>query len=240
MKKESMRPLALVLGMSALFSAAAQQQERPAKVINFSGYDWVVKDSGERKAGPGPNYFSDNAVTVTPEGLRLRLVERDGHYSCGEVTSQHSFGHGTYRFTLASNIDNLDPNLVLGLFTWSDERAFAHRELDVEISRWGDPNNDNTQFVVQPYSTPGNMLRFTVTRGLPSSVYSFTWLPGTVEFRAGGPGGAVVKTFAATQGIPEAGGEKAHINFWLVSGRPPAGGTAEAIISKFDFVPAAK
>ena len=35
-----------------------------------------------------------------------------------------------------------------------------YNEIDVEWSRWGDPQQDPAQFVVQPWDTPGNLVRF--------------------------------------------------------------------------------
>lgn len=222
-----------------LCSVAAAAQSVPASggSIRFSGYDWRVKTSSGEKVGPGPNYFGDQSVELAPEGLKIKVVEQDGHYVCGEIVSQRSFGYGTYRFTLGSNIDNLASNLVLGLFTWSDDPEYDHRELDVEISRWGDPDNDNAQFVVQPYNSPDHIIRFSIPPGLAGSVYEFKWAPGRVDFRAEGPGGRAIKTETFTHRIPAEGGENARVNLWLVSGRAPAAGVKEVIITKFDFSP---
>ncbi|MDQ4089270.1 MAG: hypothetical protein M3163_03045 [Actinomycetota bacterium] len=46
----------------------------------------------------------------------------------------------------------LDPNVVLGLFSWSDDPAYNYREIDIEVARWGDVAGDtNAQYVVQPW-----------------------------------------------------------------------------------------
>jgi hypothetical protein len=217
--------------------AAPQSVPMRSGTIRFSGYNWTVKTSSGQKVGPGPNYFGDEAIEVVPEGLKIRVVEQDGRYLCGEIVSKQSFGYGTYRFTLASNIDNLAPNLVLGLFTWSDDPEYDHRELDVEISKWGDPDNDNAQFVVQPYNAPDHLIRFSIPAGLAVSTYEFTWAPGRVDFRAEGPKSATIKTQTFTRRVPAEGGENARINLWLVSGRPPQSGSKEIIISKFEFLP---
>src|ERR1700733_10428626 len=115
-----------------LVCCAAVHAQQPSgsvpQVIHFSGYDWIAKDSNGSKIGPGANYFSADAVVATGGRLKLKLVERDGRYSCAEVISQASLGYGTYRFTLASNIDGLATNLVLGLFIWHDDPEFSHRE----------------------------------------------------------------------------------------------------------------
>lgn len=54
-----------------------------------------------------------------------------------EVILSESLGYGTYSFTVSSPIGDLDPNVVLGLFTWSDDPAYHHREIDVANSPAG-------------------------------------------------------------------------------------------------------
>ena len=71
------------------------------------------------------------------------------------------FGYGSYRFELDSDINNLDPNVVLGLFTWSDDPAWEYRQIDIECSRWTNPaDTDNSQFVVSPYYLNGHLVRY--------------------------------------------------------------------------------
>ena len=48
-------------------------------------------------------------------------------------------GYGTYRFVVR-DVGHLEPGAVLTLFTWEGAAADQnHREMDIEISRWGDP-----------------------------------------------------------------------------------------------------
>jgi hypothetical protein len=91
--------------------------------LSFSGYDWWVKTS-TGPVGPGPNYFSDSTNNVWLDGqgqLHLRITNRSNQWQCPELVSARTFGYGIYRFQLASPADNLNPNAVLGLFTWSDD-----------------------------------------------------------------------------------------------------------------------
>jgi hypothetical protein len=228
-------------------SRGAQAAESFARSLQFSGYEWRVKSSTSR-VGPGPNYFSDSRdnVDVDAEGrLRLRITKRDGKWSCAEVVSTRSFGYGTYRFYIDASVDNLDPQVVLGLFTWSDEPAFAHREIDIEISRWGDANNRNGQFVIQPYSRSENIARFQIPPGLSAHAHSFTWNPRSVfcesvrgSSPAAPPPDALIQRHTFTAGIPKAGGENARINLWLMAGRRPADDKdVEIIIRRFEFLP---
>jgi hypothetical protein len=205
------------------------------KTITFSGETWYVK-TGSGKVGPGPNYFSDSSKNVwvdTAGRLHLKITRSGNRWTCAEVISARSFGYGTYRFNLASSVDNLDPNVVLGLFTWNDDPAFHNRELDIEFSRWGNRNNQNAQYVVQPYTDPLNMFRFQHPAG--ASVQEISWQPGQVVFQSTNAGGTVASR-TMTNGIPQAGGENARFNLWLFQGRAPSDRKeAEVIVQSFDF-----
>jgi len=232
-------------GNLALEVVATLRHAARPRTIAFSGYDWTVKSSGE-PVGPGPNVFSDaeDNVFVDKEGrLHLRINQKEGRWRCAEVVSVRSFGLGTYRFTIDSGIDGLDPNVVLGLFTWSNAAEYHHRELDVEISRWGDAANANAQFVVQPYTRKGNIVRFAIPPGCGPTTHSVTWTPGRVLCQSWAGGGHTqprdstrLHQHTFTQGIPKPGGENARINLWLIGGKPPrAGKDVEIVCSRFTF-----
>src|SRR5690349_9875430 len=153
-------------------------------LLHYAGYDWQVKTS-TRKIGPGPNLFSAANAWVAADGLHLRIAKVGGKWNAAEVINTASLGRGTYSWTVAGDLAALDPNAVLGLFTWNDDPAYNHREIDVEFSRWSnaaDPTNG--QFVVQPYSTDGNLVRITRAAGVTTSTQSFTWGASSVAFAA--------------------------------------------------------
>jgi len=134
-------------------------------------------------------------------------------------------------------VDNLDRNVVLGLFTWSDDPAFAHRELDVEFSRWGDPGNQNAQYVVQPFTSPGNIFRFDEPTGLATSTHLFSWSAGSVTFESEGTQGPFAE-HVFTAGVPQPGGEVVHVNLWLNRRRGPTDGQpVEVVLRQFEFTP---
>jgi hypothetical protein len=224
-----------------LFAIPLGSQWQPSSQstrIRFSGYEWIVKDSAGARIGPGSNYFSQDAVSVGPEGLRLKVFEKDGRFVCGEVVTAASFGYGTYRFVVASDVDRLATNLTLGMFTWSDDpgEEGTHKELDIELGRWGDPSNDLAQFVVQPYTRPQNMVRFPMPANAGMSVHSFTWLPRRVQFRSE-VRGKVLAEHVVTRGVPVPAGENVRLNLWITQRRVPGSGTREVTIRSFDFVP---
>jgi len=122
----------------AVASVVVTRQSPGIGWLGFSGYDWWIKTSAGL-IGPGPNYFSDstNNVWLDPQGrLHLRITHQANQWQCAEIVSARTFGYGSYRFELDSEVDSLDVNAVLGLFTWSDDPAYADREIDVECSRW--------------------------------------------------------------------------------------------------------
>lgn len=79
-------------------------------------------------------------------------------------------------------VSHLEPAVVLGMYTWDDQNADQNqREMDVEISRWGDPASKNAQYVIQPYYVPVNAFRFMASAG--TLTHSFGWEPGRISFR---------------------------------------------------------
>ncbi len=121
-----------------LNSVAYTQVERTPRTVNFAGYVWYVKSS-DSQVGPGPNYFSDSTDDVWVDDqnrLHLTIVQRDGKWYSTEVYTQVPLGYGEYVFCLASPINNLDPNVVLGLFTWDSvaPAGIYNREIDIEVA----------------------------------------------------------------------------------------------------------
>ena len=221
--------------------------------IGFAGYDWLVKRSCDQ-VGPGPNYFSDSEenVRVDENGyLHLKIVQRDGKWYCSEVIADANLGYGTYVFTVQGRVDLLDENIIVGLFTWEDcEPEYNYREMDVELSRWGNPVNDNAQFVVQPWDNPGNMYRFNIDltgHATATTTHEFTWQSDEIYFRSyyGGffsdpPAEDIIASWYYTgDDVPPAGGENPRINFWLRYGNGPINDQdAEIVIKSFRYVPA--
>lgn len=225
-------------------TASAATMERH---ISFSGYDWRVKNS-DALIGPGPNLFSDSTrnVWVDDTGrLHLRIEKRAGRWYSAEVISSASFGYGTYRWYLDSAVDNLDPNVVLGLFTWNDDPAYNHRELDIEFARWGNAAYANGQYTVQPYNVPGNQVTFNEPSGAAQTTHSLVWGASSAAFssvRGFDPATTDPKQLIAsktfTSGVPQAGGENARMNLWLFEGRVPTNRQdVEIVIKRFERLP---
>ncbi len=217
----------------------------PQRRLKFSGYTWNVKRS-DTLVGPGPNVFSDRPedVWVDEAGrLHLTIRQRDGRWFATEVVTTRALRYGTYTFTLASRVDNLDPNVVLGLFTWDNKApAQNYRELDIEFARWGQATADNAQYVVQPYQHAGNLLRFTMP-ATAVSTHRFVWRANRVEFSSYqgatvNPANLITSWTYTGPDVPRAGKGNARINLWLNGGAAPSNGQGvEIVIEDFTYKP---
>lgn len=207
----------------------------PPGTFAFSGHYWYPRTSRGAE-GPGPNVFASSQVWVDGAGALHLLISRTrGRWTCGEVINARSLGYGTYEYTLTTRAETLDANAVLGLFTWNDDPAYNHREMDVEFSRWGNPGDPtNAQYVVQPWDNPGNTHRFTEPAVAGPVTYTMTWEPGRVRFS-----NSLGQSWENTgPDVPVAGGERTHLNLWLFEGRAPRNGQpVEVVVTGFSHTP---
>ncbi len=217
--------------------------------LDFSGYTWGIKVSGNVSGdqfAPGSNFWSNNSsvVNVAADGLHLKITEIDGLWQCGEIYLTRSLGYGTYTVQVSSHLDQLDQNTVAApLFIYVD----PNQELDNEYSGAGGliPSPYNAQFVAQPYTVPGNLVRYSQ----PSTAQFTTqmqWASDHVTFKAWNgwasapSAGQLIYQWTYTGDyIPPSGQERVHINLWLLNGQPPVNGRGdEMVVNSFAFQPA--
>jgi hypothetical protein len=149
-----------------------------------------------------------------------------------------SLGYGSYRF-IVHDVSHLEPAAAFSVFTWDD--AGPPREVDIEISRWGETGSKNAQFVVQPYYVPANVIRFVAPGGVLT--HSFRWDPGRITFKtvrgtASGTGANIVAEHSFTSGVPSPGGELIHLNLYVYDNKSnPLRNGSEVIVEKFEYLP---
>lgn len=215
-----------------------QNPEKPL-IVRFSGYDWVARQLPSERGGKENSYDPRNAWTDRRGFLHLRVTRQGERWVCSEVKLNRSLGPGTYLFTV-SDVSKLDPAAVMTLYTWDDLALDEHhREIDVEVSQWGDAKNRNAQYVVQPYYEPSNVFRFEAPPG--RLTYSFRWTAGAVTFRTVQGDRAAsqpLSEHAFTSGVPSPGGERVQLNLYAFgNSRTPLRNEAEAVIEKFEYLP---
>jgi hypothetical protein len=247
------KPELVILRVSAvlllLATAGCSGREREfeipegARVISFSGYEWVVSTSADQKTGPGPNYFSDSEENVWVDNkgrLHLKITYRDGRWNCARVELARHTGYGKYVFYVSSRPDSLDPQVVWGLYTYMNDEE----EIDIEFSRWGIENNHEAQYAIQPSYIPGNKARFRMNLKGSYSTHIFDWTKKWIDFAS--YQGHILNPVNETRIIarwryygddnPPDSDEKLKMNLWLFRGTPPLNGAeTEVVIDRFEI-----
>ena len=212
---------------------------RPPPILTFSGYEWEVRQIPSDRGGPN-EYDPANAWTDADGFLHLRLAMRDNRWTSAEVILTRALGYGTYVFTVRDT-STLDPAAAFGMLTWDDEGADQnHRELDIEISQWGDRNIPNGQYVLQPFYVPANVARFSAPPG--TLTHSFRWEPGRAAFRTtrgrNARAGGLVSHHEFTLGVPTPGAERVRMNLYYFRYAPqPPQKEVEVVIERFQYLP---
>jgi len=222
-------------------SAAKGAPAPPSPVLQFGGYEWRIRTAPSTRGDTKNLYDPANAWTDSDGALHLRIAGEPGRWTCAEVALTRSFGYGTYSFVVRDT-SRFEPAAVLAMFTWDYSGAEENnREMDVEISRWGDPASKNAQYVVQPFHVPANVARFESPAGLLT--HSFRWEPGRVSFRtvrggANAPRAEVVSEHVFTSGVPAPGVETVRMAFYAYSKTDqPLRHGAEVVVEKFEYLP---
>ncbi|MFA9480425.1 family 16 glycosylhydrolase [Phycisphaerales bacterium AB-hyl4] len=235
-----MQPMFICLFVGLVLGAFANVTF--AREIEFAGRNWTVRSG---YGGPGPNNWSASteSVWVDDQGhLHLQLRRVGSMWYAAEVVSTETFGYGEYRFQLASDVEQLDPNVTLGLFTYLDDE----NEIDIEFARWGNANNPAGNYVTQPAATPGNTETFDLNLTGNHSTHRFNWTPDAIEWQShhghygsNPPASHLIHEWTYTgSDIPVPSGERVHMNLWLFQGNAPAtNDSIEIVITNFEFVP---
>jgi hypothetical protein len=212
-----------------------------SKTLFFSGYEWRIRNAPSDRGG-GNQYDENNAWTDSDGALHLRIAKVAGEWKCAEVTLTRNLGYGTYSFRVRDT-SQLEAAAVFTMFTWdyagTDQ---SHREMDIEITRWGDTSTSkNGQYVVQPFYVPENASRFAAPSGVLT--HSFHWEPGRVSFRTvrgteAGSKAGVVAEHVFTSGVPSPGVESTRLNLYIFRfAKEPLQMETEVVVDKFEYLP---
>jgi hypothetical protein len=208
------------------------------KMLDFSGYQWELRQDASDHGGYKNLFSPSNAWTDANGLLHLRVSRQGNDWVSAEVRLTRTLGYGSYRFVVRDT-SYLEPAAVFAMFTLDD--AGPSREMDIELSRWGEPEDKSAQFVVQPYVVPANTVRFESPPGL--ATYCMDWGQGHVAFRSARGNepcrrSEAVAEHVFTSGVPYTGDEKVHMNVYVYNNkRHPLEHDFEAVVEKFEFLP---
>lgn len=214
--------------------------------LRFSGRDWTIFE-GQR--GPGNpvtgNTWKANNVACDADGhLVLKITFQDGVWTTAEVSSVQALAFGTYEWKVKGRVDDLDRNVVLGLFNYGgvDEED----EIDIELTRWGSTTNPNGNYVVYPNTRGPGFTKSTFDFDLAAgdrdrSTHTFSWQRNQVSFQSfEGTRQLGNWTYAPAESaslIPQ-DPLKVYMNLWLVGGNAPSNGAStQVVIESFSWQP---
>lgn len=234
---------AILLLFCLLIMSCINDENSPERIISFSGIKWEVREAIDQ--GPGPNNWSSSkgSVFVDSQGqLHLKIRKIAGIWHCSQITAKKSYGYGKYLFYVSTNVEELDPNVVTGLFTYENDS----KEIDIEFTRFGNPLNDVGLYTVQPTPyTANNKHTFPLNLHGTHTTHSINWTPKGIYFESyhghspSLPSEEMLINRWSYEGTrnPPVGNERLNLNFWLFQGKSPeTNKDIEVIISKV-FVP---
>jgi hypothetical protein len=206
----------------------------PSPVVDFSGYPWRLRDAPSSRGGQ--NVYSPSNISVDEQGaMRLRISKTEKDWSCAEASLTRNFGYGTYEFVVRG-LEMLEPAAVFGMFTYDYASGTLHnREMNIEISRWGDPAKKNAQYVLQPYYVAANVHRFNAPAG--TLTFSLRWEEGRATFRTK-RGSTDVSEHVFTAGVPSPGIESIRVVLYVYrAAREKLQHPMEVVIERFTYFP---
>ena len=214
----------------------------PTVPLQFSGYEWRVDTTSAVRGGLNHLFAGDNAWTDSTGALHLRIIKKSDNWICAHIVLSPSLGYGTYTFTVRDT-SRLEPATILSMNTFDESGGEQHyREMDIEMGRWGDPQNKyNVQYGIQPFYARGNLAQFNEPAG--TLTHTMFWESGRATFKTvRGPsvrgGSPEVFQHVFTSGVPTPGNEHLEFMFYVVaSDQSPQQKDAEVVIEKFQYFP---
>jgi hypothetical protein len=182
--------------------------------------------------------------------LHLKISRKNDRWACAEVSTTRRFGFGTYQFQVVGRVDQLDRNVVLGLFNYPPRSVGPDgtNEIDIEFARWGLPDAPIGNYTIWPaeqgVKQTSKTFSFTLTDD--DTTQRFTWKKESIllqslrghrddsdeEFGRWLFHPADYQRRIPQQPMP------VLINLWLFRGKAPTDGReVEIILMGFKFTP---
>lgn len=195
-------------------------------VITWKGLTWDVRTwDGE----PGPNAWREDGVYIDDSGyLHLKIQKVSGAWYSSEIDSRNLYSYGVYRCKVENALNNLDPNIVFSMFTYSDDT----HELDIEISKWTSDTKE-LWYSNQPTTFPG----YDITDS-QAVICQIDWQEDYITYSTWYEDGTLISEYSTTTNIPSVS-SYLIFNLWLID---PTSGMAdgldyELIVSEFEIDP---
>jgi len=199
---------------------------------------WTVRAGPAQDAGSHAWSDSADAVWADYEGLHLTIGRDSAGWYGSEIRARHRLGYGVYSFKLVGRIDELDPNVVLGLSVFGEDEE----DFNIAFSRWGNPAADNAQFVPHSDTAVTQPDRFGFTQSGTYTLHVITWEPDRLMFNSYhghqvNQQNMIHKKVYTGEQVPTLENENVRMCLKLVDTAPLDGQSVEFIIKDFTYVP---
>ncbi len=211
--------------------------DHPAKPLLFGGYNWRNYFHVASLHSIYRYYLPENAEVDTNGALHLHIRTSGTEHTCSLVSPGQTLGYGRYSFGLVVPAD-IDPAAELNIFTSNDlESPGEHREIEFHLSRWGDPQNANAEYVIQPDHVAGNVHHFQLEPGAITT--ELHWSRGRADFNSSlAKSGKSVTRWSFTSGVPTYSNQRLYVSFCpFPYPRFPFSREAEVVLNHFEFLP---
>lgn len=218
-----------------------------AATVQFAGKTWNVRPNGV--GGPRNNTWCQaNAFVDTQGNLHLKLTQTASGWCSAQVSSVERMGFGTYQWQLKTRVDNLDKNVVFGLFHYptADVGPDGTNEIDIEFTKWGNAAANALNYSIYPTSlaTAYTTQTFPIAMNGDYSTHRYIWKSNSIRFQSTNghydtnPLPIADWTFAPPSPQTRIGQAPMPVfmNLWITA--PPSNGQpVEIVISGFKFTP---
>lgn len=218
--------------------------EAAGKSFTWSGFQWQVKTG---RAKPGPNNWSEHNVWVDEkQQLHLRINKVSGHWYCAEVYTTKKLLYGKYHFSVEGRVDQLDPQVVFGLFHYPTPNVgpAGTNTIGIEFTRRGGPVAPIGNFVAYG-RRPGEQRQehaFRMFLKGSSTAHQYIWRPESIAFHSYELHHDQVDTLADWT-TPEDFANcvcrlpmSVHLALWLYQGNAPdSGEPVEVVVKRFSY-----
>ena len=150
------------------------------RTIEFSGHRWEVR-GWFGSPGTGCWSDSDQSVWVDDEGrLHLKIRKVGGTWCQAEVRALEPSTTGDHTFHVIARLDQLDPDVVLGLFLYDHDA-----ELDIEMTgSFGEETQRGWYTIFGPEADLVAQNAFQVELSGSYTSHNIRWYPHRIDFES--------------------------------------------------------
>jgi len=179
------------------------------------------------------------------DDLRFQIThnQSNNRWYCCELTASQQYLYGVFQWQVNGLMNHLDPNVVLGLFTYPPSAPDGTDEIDIEFSFWGDASSNGLGWTVWPNHNTNlkDVNRQDPVSPVATSTVRFTWSPGRVlyQYMSGYQDikstANMISTYTVSGPVVASTKQLLMMNFWIFKKYPAA--PLQVTVHDFAYLP---